>query len=178
MRPLEHSTCALYTPGHQVHFIQAKLAREEPEGYRTGTIVSVQDDGWVTVELDCQTRRFWNHDPSWVRRCIEESGGHVGLPGWGLLHAPSANGGRYCICVSDDGPTPCAPLSTADSSPTGLFEQAMTHGGFMVSGIEALRHLHEDDATNNEGGAPPARTESDDLCSARSRGGAGSLQVP
>lgn len=138
MHPLEHSTCALYTPGHQVHIIQAKLARDEPDGYHTGTVVSVEDDGWITVELGGETSRFWSHDPAWARHCFDESSGHVGLPGWSLLHARSANGGRYCICVSTDGPTPCAPPSTADSSPTGLFEQAMTHGGFTVSGLDAV----------------------------------------
>jgi hypothetical protein len=71
------------------------------------------------------------------------------LPVRNLLHAPSARGGRYCICVSDHGPTQCAPPSTVGSSPAGLFEQVRTHGGFLISGIEATRHL-DDDATDSD----------------------------
>src|SRR5437764_6802326 len=99
-QPLDHAVCALYTPGHQTHFIQAKLAaRVDPAEYRRGTLLSVGDDGWITVEVDGELCRFWNHHPAWVRGCFEESGGQVGLPGWHLLHAPTPRG-RYCICVS------------------------------------------------------------------------------
>lgn len=141
---IEQTDCALYTPGHRTHLIQAKLARDDdPAKYRHGAVVAVQDDGWITVEVDRATLHFWNHDPAWVRRCFEESGGQVGLPGWHLLHAPHVRG-RYCICVSDDRPTRCAPPSTADSSPAGLVERVLTHGGFLVSGVEAARHLHDD----------------------------------
>jgi hypothetical protein len=144
-----HTYCALYTPGHKTHLIQAKLARDgDPARYRHGTVVSVQDDGWITVDVDDELLRFWNHDPAWVRRCLQESGGKVGLPGWHLFHVRHARR-RYCICVAD-WPTPCAPPSTADSGPAGLFEQVMSHGGCLISGIEAVRHLHDDDATDSD----------------------------
>ena len=135
--------CALYTPGHQTHLIQANLARDaEPSTYRHGTVIWVQDDGWITVDVDSERLRLWSHDPAWVRCCLQESGGQVGLPGSHLLHARHARG-RYCISISDDGPTPCASPSTAGSSPAGLFEQVQTHGGFLVSAIEAVRHLRD-----------------------------------
>lgn len=135
--------CALYTPGHRTHLIQAKLARDaDPATYRHGTVISVQHDGWITVDVDGNAVRFWNHDPARVRGCFRESGGNVGLPGYGLLHARHTHG-RYCISVSHDGPMPCAPPSTAGSSPAGLFEQVFSHGGFMVSGIESV-HLTEE----------------------------------
>jgi hypothetical protein len=143
---VDHRRCALYTPGHQTHLIQAKLARDDdPAKYRHGVVVAVQDDGWSTLDVDGELLRFWNHDPQWVRRCFEEAGWQVGLPGYGLLHARSARGGRYCICVSADGPTPCAPPSAAGSSVAGLVERVMSHGGFLVSGAEAVRQLHDDD---------------------------------
>ena len=149
---VDHSRCALYTPGHQTHYIQTKLARDDdPAKYRMGEVLSVDIDGWIVVAVAGELLRLWNHDPTWVRRCFEESGGRLGLPGWHLLHAASASGGRYCICVSDDGPTPCAPPSTGGASPAGLFEQVLTHGGFLISGIEAVRHLRDDDATDNNG---------------------------
>jgi hypothetical protein len=145
--------CALYTPGHQTHLIQAKLARDDdPANYRHGTLVSVRSDGWITLDVDGERLRFWNHDPQWVRRCFEESRGKVGLAGYGVLHASYLDGRRACICVSDDGPTPCAPPSTAGSSPAGLREQVLTHGGFIVAGSEAVRQLHDD--TNSEGSEP------------------------
>lgn len=151
----DQTNCALYAPGHQPHLIQAKLARDDgPAKYRHGTVVSVLGDGWIAVAVDGEVLRFWNHAPAWVRLCFRESGGQVGLPGWGLLHAPHGDGRRACICVSDDGPTPCAPPSTAGSSPAGLHQQTLTHGGFLISGIEAVRHLHDSDATGNGNGKP------------------------
>lgn len=132
----DYAACALFTPGHRTHFTQARLARDaDPAKYRHEKAVSVENDGWISVKVTGERLRFWNHNPTWVRRCFEKSGGEVGLPGYGLLHAPYADGSRACICASD-GPTPCAPPSTAGSSPAGLFEQVLTHGGFMVSGIQ------------------------------------------
>jgi hypothetical protein len=152
--PRPGGECALYTPGHQTHLIQANLARDaEPSTCRHGTIVSVQNDGWITVNLDGELLLSWNHEHTWVRRCFEESGGQVGLPGWNLLHARHARG-RYCISVSADGPTPCAPPSTAGSDPAGLHQQTLTHGGFLISGIEAVRHLHDNDESRH---APPSK---------------------
>jgi hypothetical protein len=137
-----HLECALYAPGHRTHTIQAKLARDDdPAKYRNGTLVEVADDGWITVDVDGKHFRFWNHEPARARICFKQAGGRVGLPGHSLLHAPHSEGRRYCFSVSDDGPTPCTLLSTAGSSPTGLFEQVLSHGGFLVSGAEAVRHL-------------------------------------
>lgn len=154
---VDRKRCALYTPGHRTHLIQAKLARDaEASTYRHGTVVSVQHHGWITVDVDGELLRFWNHDPAWVRGCFEESGGRVGLPGWNLLHARHARG-RYCICVSAGGPTPCAPPSTASPDPSGLHQQTLTHGGFLIAGIEAVRHLHDDDATCSNGESRCAR---------------------
>lgn len=141
----------MYTPGHRTHLIQAKLTRDaHPSEYRHGTVMSVQDDGWITINTGGEALRFWNHDPAWVRRCFRESGGQVGLPGWHLLHAPHGDGRRACICVADDGPTPCAPTSTVGSSPEGLFEQVLTYGGFLVSGAEAVRHLGDTAADSDD----------------------------
>jgi hypothetical protein len=152
MPTVGHARCARYTPGHQTHAIQARLASEvDPANYLNGTVVSVEDDGWITVDVSGEPLRFWTHDPTRVRHCFEESGWHVGLPGYGVLHARSARGGRYCICVSDRGPTPCAPPSTASSSPEDLYERVLTHGGFLVAGTEALRHLHDDGRDGQRG---------------------------
>jgi len=150
--PIDHSVCALYKPGHQVHFIQAKLGwQENRANYRTGKLLSVEDDGWIAVEVGGELLRFWNHQPERARWCFEQSGGRIGLPGYGLLHAPNKRGGNYCFCVSPGGPTPCARPSTAGSSPAGLVEQVKSHGGFMVSGADTLRNVRKDDGVEDEG---------------------------
>jgi hypothetical protein len=140
VRPVGYASCALYTPGHQVHFIQMRRASEtDPANYRNGTLVSVDDDGWITVEVDGEALRFWTHDPARARECFEESAGHVGLPGLGLLHA-AYRSGRYCISVATDGPTPCVPPSPVELTPAGLAARIRTHGGFMIP-VEALGNL-------------------------------------
>ena len=113
--PIDEETCALYTKGHQIHHIQARLGWEaEARAAKPlkGTVVSVSDNGWITVDVGSELRRFWNHDAAWARAVIERSGGMVGLPGFHLLHAPTASG-TYCICVADGehGATSCKPLS-------------------------------------------------------------------
>jgi hypothetical protein len=137
---IDHSACALYKPGHQVHFIQAKLGWEQdPANRRTGTLISVQDDGWISVDVDGEVLRFWNHAPARARACFQESGGRVGLPGHCLLHAPTETG-NYCFCVSTDGPTPCAGPPPAGAS---LTEQIKSHGGLFLSGPEIRRLLQD-----------------------------------
>jgi hypothetical protein len=137
---VDHSSCALFKPGHQVHYIQAKLAGEcDPANYRTGEVVKVDDDGWITLDADGEVLRFWSHDPARARQCFEESFGRVGLPGRSLLHAPTAKG-RYCICIAQNA-TRCASVSSADLSAAGLVERVITHGGFLLPAAEILRHL-------------------------------------
>lgn len=139
---VDHTKCALYTPGHQVHFIQAKLSWEgDPLKYRSGTLVSVEEDGWITVEVDGEQVRVWNHEPARARHRIEASGGLVVLREPHVLATPTANGNAlFSISYMA---TACAPPSgEADNSPTGLVAQLMSRGGLLVSGTEAVRHLH------------------------------------
>jgi hypothetical protein len=100
----------MYKPGHEVHYIQARVEGGSAT-YRSGTLLTVADDGWITVDVDGVVLRFWNHDPAWVRQCFEESAGEVGLPGGRLLYAPHAVGrydARYCISVATE-VTACPP---------------------------------------------------------------------
>ena len=100
--------CSIYRPGHEAHWIQAKLAREEPPAaVRFGTVVSVEDDGWITVRVDGGRVRFWNHDPRRAREFLRKSEGRVELPGYGLLRAPHRDG-KGCLSVSMYGPTLCS----------------------------------------------------------------------
>jgi len=140
--PIDEETCALYTRGHQVHYIQARLGWEaEARAARPvkGTVVSVSKDGWITVDVGGELRRVWNHDAAWARAVIERSGGMVGLPGFHLLHAPTASG-TYCICVADEeqGATPCKPLS-ARADMVAKRARSSRVGGRDVNALEAGR---------------------------------------
>jgi hypothetical protein len=100
----------MYKAGHEVHYIQAWVEGDFAN-YRSGTLLTVADDGWITVDVDGVVLRFWNHDPAWVRQCFVESAGQVGLPGGRLLYAPHAVGrydAHYCISVATE-VTPCPP---------------------------------------------------------------------
>jgi hypothetical protein len=142
---VDHTKCTLYKAGHQVHLIQAKLSWEgDPLKHRNGTVVSVQDNGWITVEVDEEQVRVWNHEPARARHRIEAAGGLVVLQEQHVLATPSENGNAF-FSISDT-PTACVPPSgEADNSPAGLVEQLMSRGGFIVSGSEAVRRLPDDD---------------------------------
>jgi hypothetical protein len=148
---VDHTKCAMYTTGHQVHFIQAKLSWEgDPSKYCSGRLVSVEDDGWITVEVHGAEVRVWNHEPARARHRIEAAGGLVVLREPHILATPSANGNAL-FSISDT-VTACVPPSVeADNSPAGLVEQLRSRGGFLVSGAEAVRHLHDDANDNHEG---------------------------
>lgn len=106
------SECGLYLPGHQSHWIQAKLAREtesDPAKYRVGRFVAVDDDGWIAVDVQAEVLRFWNHNPLRTRSYFGEPGERVGLLDYGILHArfDLRNGYLIYICATESGPTPC-----------------------------------------------------------------------
>jgi len=135
---VDHTTCALYTPGHQVHFIQARLsAEDDPVHRRMGKLLALDDNGWITVDVDGELLRFWNHDPGRARACFATSSGNVVLASRGLLHAPH-EGGRCCMCITTDAPTPCMAAPAAGSE---LADQVMTHGGILVSADELRTYL-------------------------------------
>jgi hypothetical protein len=150
--PIPFSTCALYTPGHRVHFIQAKLSWEsDREMLRRGRLVTVDDDGWITVDVGGDEVRVWNHEAARAHACIEAAHGHVMLKGYGVLAAPSERGRPY-FCIGDVA-TPCAPPDPEpDNSPEGIVAQVLSRGGVMIPGVEAIRAL------NRGGGTEPHRS--------------------
>ena len=70
--------CALYLPGHTVHFIQARHGWEERRPVVPGRLVAV-DATLVIVRLGGRERRFRNHEPQRLRAAAEEAGGAVGV---------------------------------------------------------------------------------------------------
>lgn len=88
-----HSACRSYHPGHNAHYIQARLALEN-------------QDRWVRVELgaprgntvqatfpDGSTRSWWCHDPGLLERfhTLQHSGAAASFdPGTSLATVPSS----------------------------------------------------------------------------------------
>ena len=132
--------CGLYLPGHQVHWIQAKLAvRGEPDP-RTGAKrervaghVEVFPDGLLIVEVAGSIRRLWHHDPDRLAALVAPNDGAIlHQPGWGLLLTKSEQG-HYLFCVADaDSPElrPC-PSERPSGTPIDLLREA---GGFSLRG--------------------------------------------
>ncbi|CAN5634624.1 hypothetical protein BH20ACT21_BH20ACT21_19730 [soil metagenome] len=130
--------CGLYIPGHDVHWIQAKLGSKDKTNLPApGHLVEVRPDGLVIVEIEDDVRRLWNHDPERLKRLVTRNSGEIShQPRWGLMSTPS-DGGAYQFCVADaDRPDlrPC-PAHPPTGDPADLLREA---GGFSIPGPEAL----------------------------------------
>jgi hypothetical protein len=88
--------CGAYTPGHDVHYIQARLSGENGMGM-PARIERVDDDGTIEF-VDGST--LWNHDPERLRVILERFGNDVFLMSRGVLRLPNDTG-AYLICVAD-----------------------------------------------------------------------------
>ena len=139
--PIDHAVCALYKPGHQVHFIQAKLGWEQDPA----NLPHRHPDLRAGRRLDHGRRR--RRGAALLEPRTRE-GARV-LRGVGrACRAPrplpasrsEQQTGNHCVCVSTDGPTPCAGPPPAGASPT---ERIKSHGGFFLSGPEIRRLLQD-----------------------------------
>jgi len=133
--PVKH--CGAYTPGHEVHFIQARRSAESGGGDPT-MVTRVDDDGTVTF-ADGTTK--WNHDPARLRAALDRYGTAVRRGGFGVLRVPHP-GGAYCFCLGAE-PTPCPGPAQAPTSLEDLVTRATERGGFLVSGPDVLRLARE-----------------------------------
>jgi hypothetical protein len=86
--------CGLYRPGHDVHYIQARLAaRNEPDpktGEKRervpGHLLEVRSDGLIVIEAAGGIHRVWNHDPERLERLAVGNAGLISYqPGFHLL---------------------------------------------------------------------------------------------
>jgi hypothetical protein len=89
--------CGLYSPGHDVHWIQAKLsarAAADPSASRAGMwahghLLEVCRNGFLSIEVDGRVRRLWNHDPDRLEQVVAHNLGEIShQPALGWL-APS-----------------------------------------------------------------------------------------
>src|SRR5665811_265161 len=95
--------CAIYRPGHAVHFIQARLSweaaqRQAPE---IGQIFAIED-GLITVVLEDGVRHFQNHDLVKVRQAVAEYGRTAAIQTHGILKIGEF--AKFCVKVADGEP--------------------------------------------------------------------------
>ena len=156
--------CGLYLPGHDVHWIQAKLAARSEvnpetgvrEEFVPGKLLEVRQDGILVVETAGVIRRLWNHDPKRFEDQAARNQGEVAFhPRFNLMRTASKHTcltrvfgeprtvtlpSWRLLCVADaDNPDvrPCP-----ETPPTGdPIDLARMAGGFSISGQEALRWL-------------------------------------
>ena len=136
--------CALYTPGHNVHFIQARLAWENPEAYVPAEFQTIADDVIVVRAENGDVRKFRNHDLKRFGRIIHDFGPHVTLCDRGVLRIAQGGGDAYMFCVEPDVGEPLAPCVDPDDVPPPpadrssqalaeyLIERLFGEGGGMV----------------------------------------------
>ncbi len=136
-RPLQ---CGSYTAGHEAHFIQARLSREQPPIGR-GT-ASVDPEGWITITLRGQdTVRWWTHDPARLDAQLAAAEGRVELRHASSLAVPTGTG-HYIVSASDQ-PTPC-PSPDDDVDSLSIVELVQQRGGFVLpSDDPRMRELRE-----------------------------------
>ncbi len=100
--------CGYYRAGHEIHWIQAKKAMNDPKRV-PGELVSVDPDGTLVVRSGGEMIRLWNHEPDRLRTVVARDGRAVSLQlRWRLLRAGTA-GRETWFCVGDESPpsTPC-----------------------------------------------------------------------
>jgi hypothetical protein len=110
VRAIKADKCGLYRPGHQVHQIQVRLAREGTR--QQGRAVGVDQEGWIQVEVGGSIERFWHHDSERAQEALDAGNGVVEVSGKGLLMVMQKDGSAYCLCVSKTGATPCVGLDS------------------------------------------------------------------
>ena len=115
--------CGAYTPGHDVHFIQARQSRESGMG-EPANVRSVDDDGTIHF-ADGSIR--WNHDPDRLRAILDRHGNDVFVASHGLLRIPNERG-TYLICVAKT-PDPCRPETSKVIPGESIADEIKRRGG-------------------------------------------------
>ena len=109
--------CAYYTPGHNVHFIQARLAWENPTAYVPGEVLDIVDDVVVVATEHGDVRRFRNHDLDRFAWIVRDFGPGVTICDKGVLRIDARDGGGFTFCVLDDAGAPLGPCLDPDVVP-------------------------------------------------------------
>ena len=120
-------SCGSYRVGHGMHFIQARLSREDGPGRRRA-IDAVADDGTITF-ADGTT--LWNHDPERLRVILGRYGAEVLVGSHGVLRVPNGDG-AYCFSVTDE-PDPCRPETGGTRANESFLDELLRRGGVVRS---------------------------------------------
>jgi hypothetical protein len=127
--------CGLYLPGHDVHYIQWKVATRrlmDPDSPSApGHLLEVWPTGVVVVEVGGVVHRLWNHEPHRLERLVADNRGVISYqPRFHLLRTPLPEGcGLFCVAEADAAShLPCPP-TPARGTPAELLQQA---GGFLL----------------------------------------------
>lgn len=115
-----HPTCTAYSPGHNVHFVQAGLRHRQPGEIKKFDALA-HDGNWLTVEMDGEIHRIWNHDPEKVREIYDAAVAlratpytpHIPLY-WTSVRLITVRAGRSNLLMYAgwDGPTECSQHET------------------------------------------------------------------
>lgn len=125
-------SCKAFTPGHQWHFIQVTHSWDDERGfYQPCAVTACSNEGWLTVQIEgeSETQLLWTHDPERGRGFVGEANLEINRR-FSLIRTVGEN----YLCVADK-----VSSCTVESAGGSLFDQLLSHGGFTVSGREALR---------------------------------------
>ena len=133
--------CQSWVPGHGVHWVQGMRSNrsDQPGSYVPCMITEISFDGWFTLVFTKtgETTRYWTHDIEKLRVIFGEERVEINEH-WSVVHQRHDGGATNYISITKN-PVPCV-----FEDPTGeLHEQLGTHGGFSISGQEALRRIKE-----------------------------------
>lgn len=123
------TSCDLYLPGHNVHWIQAKRSWGRQREDVAAVIESIDGD-FVRVIVDGRVQVFRNHDLSRLAMLSAETP-EVALRQPGLL---ASQNHLVCIAPADLPWIPCRTHSEADGDSLSLAEQLISTGGFTIAG--------------------------------------------
>ena len=134
--------CQSWVPGHGVHWVQGMRSNrsDQPGSYVPCMITEISFDGWFTLVFTKtgETTRYWTHDIEKLRVIFGEERVEINEH-WSVMHQRTSDGGATNYISITQNPVPCV-----FEEPTGeLHEQLGTHGGFSISGQEALRRIKE-----------------------------------
>ena len=131
-------SCLTYAVGHRVHWVQGLRSVNNGEGknHVACEITDVADDGWFTLVLlnTGERKRQWHHSVDALRD-------RVGLrlrvhEDYSIIRKVDGMSNPISIAST---PNPCV----FEEATGPLHEQMETHGGFSISGEEALRRIKE-----------------------------------
>jgi hypothetical protein len=147
--------CDLYIPGHCVHWIQARLAREEP--HKWGELEAFEER-LITIRFRAGIARYQNHQAEAVLN-VAQLGAKVEVSErYGLLGIPLENGHIRLFCIAEAN-SPWRPCSVAHEGPVSfedLANRLNERGGFSVAGPVITSWLEEGTPHEGRGFPSPA----------------------